>query len=33
VVRVCSDGKRLTVDLGGRANTQDYMVEVINQSA
>ncbi len=33
VMRVCSDGKCLTVDLGGRANTHEYMVEVINQSA
>ncbi|MBX7131774.1 MAG: isocitrate/isopropylmalate dehydrogenase family protein [Fimbriimonadaceae bacterium] len=32
VLRVCSDGKCLTVDLGGRANTQEYTVEVITQA-
>lgn len=32
VLRVCSDGKCLTVDLGGRANTKEYMVEVISQA-
>lgn len=29
VLRVCSDGKCLTVDLGGRANTGEYTREVI----
>jgi NAD-dependent isocitrate dehydrogenase len=32
VMRVCSDGKCLTVDLGGRANTSEYTVEVISQA-
>ncbi|HRJ27792.1 MAG TPA: isocitrate/isopropylmalate dehydrogenase family protein [Fimbriimonadaceae bacterium] len=32
VLRVCSDGKCLTVDLGGKAGTKDYAVEVIHQS-
>ncbi len=32
VLRVCSDGKCLTVDLGGKASTQEYMVEVIEQT-
>lgn len=30
VLRVCSDGKCLTVDLGGKANTSEYMQEVIH---
>lgn len=29
VLRVCSDGKCLTVDLGGRATTEEYKVEVM----
>jgi isocitrate dehydrogenase (NAD+) len=33
VIRVCSDGKCLTVDLGGKASTSEYMVEVIEKSA
>jgi isocitrate dehydrogenase (NAD+) len=33
VLRVCQDGKCLTVDLGGRANTREYMQEVITCSA
>jgi len=33
VLRVCSDGKCLTVDLGGKASTKEYMVEVIGQTA
>lgn len=32
VLRVCSDGKCLTVDLGGKASTQEYMIEVIEQT-
>lgn len=32
VLRVCSDGKCLTVDLGGQASTNEYKVEVIEQS-
>jgi hypothetical protein len=32
VLRVCSDGKCLTIDLGGSANTNEYKVEVINQA-
>ncbi len=32
VLRVCSDGKCLTIDLGGRANTKEYKDEVIHQS-
>lgn len=32
VLRVCSDGKCLTVDLGGKASTHEYMVEVIEQT-
>lgn len=33
VLRVCSDGKCLTVDLGGRASTEEYKVEVIKRAA
>lgn len=33
VLRVCSDGKCLTVDLGGKASTKEYAVEVIHQSS
>ena len=33
VLRVCQDGKCLTVDLGGKANTKEYMQEVISCSA
>jgi isocitrate dehydrogenase (NAD+) len=33
VLRVCSDGKCLTVDLGGNASTQEYTVEVIQRSS
>ncbi len=32
VLRVCSDGKCLTVDLGGMASTSEYKVEVIEQA-
>lgn len=32
VLRVCSQGQCLTVDLGGRANTKEYTVEVIAQA-
>jgi isocitrate dehydrogenase (NAD+) len=32
VLRVCSDGKCLTVDLGGKASTSEYAVEVIGHS-
>ena len=32
VLRVCSDGKCLTVDLGGKASTMEYKVEVIKQA-
>lgn len=32
VMRVCSDGKCLTIDLGGKASTEEYQVEVIRQS-
>lgn len=32
VLRVCQDGKCLTVDLGGKASTKEYMVEVISQT-
>jgi isocitrate dehydrogenase (NAD+) len=32
VLRVCSDGKCLTVDLGGKASTDEYKVEVIRQA-
>ena len=32
VLRVCADGKCLTVDLGGKASTQEYVVEVISQA-
>jgi isocitrate/isopropylmalate dehydrogenase len=32
VLRVCSEGQCLTVDLGGRANTKEYTVEVIAQA-
>lgn len=31
VMRVCSDGKCLTIDLGGKASTNEYKVEVIHQ--
>jgi isocitrate dehydrogenase (NAD+) len=30
VMRVCNDGKCLTVDLGGKATTKEYMVEVMD---
>ncbi len=30
VLRVCGDGKCLTIDLGGKASTKEYMQEVIN---
>ncbi|MBL8086451.1 MAG: isocitrate/isopropylmalate dehydrogenase family protein [Chthonomonas sp.] len=33
VLRVCSDGKCLTVDLGGKASTSEYKVEVIKQAS
>ncbi len=33
VMRVCSDGKCLTIDLGGKASTNEYKVEVISQIA
>jgi len=33
VLRVCSDGKCLTVDLGGKASTEEYKVEVIKRAA
>lgn len=33
VMRVCSDGKCLTIDLGGKASTNEYKVEVIGQLA
>lgn len=33
VLRVCADGKCLTVDLGGQASTQEYQVEVIRRTA
>lgn len=32
VLRICSDGKCLTVDLGGKASTEEYRVEVIRQA-
>ncbi len=32
VIRVCSDGKCLTMDLGGKAKTAEYQVEVIKQA-
>jgi isocitrate dehydrogenase (NAD+) len=32
VLRVCSDGKCLTMDLGGKASTSEYKVEVIRQA-
>lgn len=32
VMRVCADGKCLTVDLGGKASTNEYKVEVISNS-
>jgi isopropylmalate/isohomocitrate dehydrogenase-like protein len=32
VLRVCDDGKCLTIDLGGKASTNEYKVEVIRQS-
>lgn len=32
VLRVCSDGRCLTVDLGGAASTNEYKVEVIKQA-
>lgn len=31
VLRVCNDGKCLTIDLGGKASTNEYKVEVISQ--
>lgn len=30
VLRVCADGKCLTIDLGGKAGTKEYMQEVLN---
>ena len=33
IMRVCSDGKCLTIDLGGKASTNEYKVEVIGQLA
>jgi isocitrate/isopropylmalate dehydrogenase len=33
VMRVCSDGKCLTVDLGGKASTHEYMVELIGHAS
>ena len=33
VMRVCKDGMCLTVDLGGKASTSEYKVEVIKQSS
>ncbi|MBS1716394.1 MAG: isocitrate/isopropylmalate dehydrogenase family protein [Armatimonadetes bacterium] len=32
VIRVCADGKWLTVDLGGKASTHEYKVEVIHHA-
>lgn len=32
VLRVCSDGQCLTVDLGGKASTEEYKVEVIKRA-
>lgn len=32
VLRVCRDGSCLTVDLGGKASTEEYKVEVIRQA-
>jgi NAD-dependent isocitrate dehydrogenase len=33
VLRVCADGKCLTVDLGGKATTEEFKVEVLRQAA
>lgn len=33
VLRICSDGKCLTIDLGGKANTEEYRAEVIRQAS
>lgn len=33
VLRVCDDGKCLTMDLGGKANTEEYKVEVIRRAS
>jgi isocitrate dehydrogenase (NAD+) len=33
VLRVCSDGRCLTMDLGGKATTSEYTVEVIQRTA
>jgi NAD-dependent isocitrate dehydrogenase len=33
VLRVCSAGQCLTIDLGGKASTEEFKVEVIKQSA
>ncbi len=32
VIRVCGDGKCLTMDLGGKASTDEFKVEVIHQA-
>lgn len=32
VIRVCGDGKCLTMDLGGKASTEEFKVEVIHQA-
>ena len=32
VLRVCSEGQCLTVDLGGKAKTKEYAVEIIHQA-
>jgi isocitrate/isopropylmalate dehydrogenase len=32
ILRVCSDGKCLTIDLGGSASTSEYKVEVVRQA-
>ncbi|MBL8049212.1 MAG: isocitrate/isopropylmalate dehydrogenase family protein [Chthonomonas sp.] len=32
VLRVCQDGKCLTIDLGGKASTREFQVEVISQA-
>lgn len=32
VLRVCTDGRCLTIDLGGKASTSEYQVEVIRQA-
>jgi len=33
VLRVCADGKCLTVDLGGKASTDEYKVEIIRRAS